>query len=198
MTKKEIANLLHSLEELGLKKHTLFRFANGLNVIKYLGYAKALEIYMQCKYDLVEFYEPRIEEEDGVCDLDNFIFDIVETSLRVLGLILQNDYEDFKDEDRLFMEASEAYYVYPNNNAFVSFFEEHGFCVYRIDIDERSYYMLYDRELGMYYRNYLAGECVSLNAVKESIEELFELLEDEFFEELDREETLKSLKEKLG
>ncbi|ENB4015435.1 hypothetical protein ABHN87_001838, partial [Campylobacter upsaliensis] len=49
-----------------------------------------------------------------------------------------------------------------------------------------------------YYRNYLAGECVSLNAVKESIEELFELLEDEFFEELDREETLKSLKEKLG
>ncbi|EOD6325354.1 hypothetical protein ACJZUN_000824 [Campylobacter upsaliensis] len=121
MTKKEIANLLHSLEELGLKKHTLLRFANGLNVIKYLGYAKALEIYMQCKYDLVEFYEPRIEEEDGVCDLDNFIFDIVETSLRVLGLILQNDYEDFKDEDRLFMKASEAYYVYPNNNAFVSF-----------------------------------------------------------------------------
>ncbi|EHD2412030.1 hypothetical protein JRL36_001594 [Campylobacter jejuni] len=58
--------------------------------------------------------------------------------------------------------------------------------------------MLYDRELGMYYRNYLAGECVSLNVIKESIEELFELLEDEFFEELDREETLKSLKEKLG
>ena len=199
--KENITKTIKGLAEFGITVERLKSFESYNQVAQEIDDATCFKIYQRLEHYFTEltFVDSWMNSQEDRVEFFEFggvICDAVHDAIFNLAVMLRTSYAK---SDLFYINPASAYEVHrifqdddtPYGN-FIKFLEENELWVtdfiFKIADTTVHFYALNDIELGMYYRSQSGFPSHMLvgNCFKRSIPELFDLLEDEFFENIGR------------